>query len=133
VRYFRRCYRDGRWLDDDVRGALRTRMAFLIGSGYDRRQRQLSRDTRQLVLGRNAGLCCSCNELPATEVDHIDGSSSEIANLQGLWHVCHTQKTMAGFTPMTSKAKAERDRFLALVFVDEPSRHSYDENAWEHA
>lgn len=118
VRYFRRCYRDGRWLDEDVRNALNTRMAFLVGDGYDRRARRLTSETRQLVLDQNAGLCRSCNELPATEVDHIDGSSNDTSNLQGLCHDCHTAKTTNSFTPMTPEAKVKRDRFLALVLAD---------------
>lgn len=50
VRYFRRCYREGRSQDPDVQHALQTRMAFIAGDGYNAKARLLSKATRQEVL-----------------------------------------------------------------------------------
>ena len=83
VRYFRRAYRDGRSQDPEVRQALKKRFAIHLAGGYDARGRALPQGVREEVLAANGGLCMACNAERATEVDHVDGSSSDRANLQG--------------------------------------------------
>jgi len=130
IRYFRRCYREGRTEDPDVRAALRKRMAFHVAGGYDAKARHLDTHTRHAVLADNSGLCCACNAAPATQVDHIDGPSGDRANLQGLCAACHDIKTNERMVPMTNQAKLMRDAFLALVERSEPLMAAHDELTW---
>ena len=59
-----------------------------------------------------------CGE-PGDEIDHINGSSSDAANLQLLCDTCHNKKTVANFKPIAKDshpeewAKAERLWFRA--------------------
>lgn len=130
VRYFRRCYRDGRAWDEDVMAALNKRMAFHVAGGYDARARRLSAEVRHEVLAANRGLCCACNERVAVEVDHIDGPSPERSNLQGLCKECHDAKTQERMVPMNDKDRACRDEFLELVWSEPPVMAAHDELAW---
>lgn len=131
IRYFRRCYREGRIADPEVRAALQKRMAFHVGGGYDAKARHLDAETRHAVLADNRGLCCACNTAPATQVDHIDGPSSDRANLQGLCLPCHDVKTNERMVPMTDEDKVVRDAFLALVERLEPEMAAHDELTWD--
>jgi hypothetical protein len=131
IRYFRRCYREGRIADPDVLKALHTRMAFQVGGGYDAKARHLDTETRQAVLADNSGLCWACNAAPATQVDHISGPSSDRANLQGLCVTCHDIKTNQSMVPMTDEDKARRDAFMVLVNRPEPLMSAHDELTWD--
>jgi len=131
VRYFRRCYRDSRQGDPDVKKALQTRMAFLVADGYDRRSRSLAGEVREEILSANGRLCLICNEAPATQVDHIAGSGNERENLQGLCEPCHIAKTQAELQPMGPAETAQRDTFLNLVTAESPHRLCHDETDWE--
>jgi len=132
VRYFRRCYREGRVQDPQVQAALRTRMAFHVVGGYDSRSRALDPAIRRSVLEDNDGFCCSCHSAPAAEVDHIKGPSSDRANLQGLCASCHSSKTRQSMVPMTAEDKVKRDAFMELVFRSRPKMAAHDELAWPH-
>jgi hypothetical protein len=132
VRYFRGVYAEGRHLRDPlVAEALNTRMAQLLSGGYPAKDRRLPQAAREAVLGRNNGLCISCNNQPATEVDHIDGSSPDPANRQGLCHPCHQKKTESRYVPMEeSHHRAMRDAFLAYVHEPEPVMLAHD-RSWK--
>lgn len=131
VRYFRSCVRDGRISDPEVREVLRTRMAFLVVGGYNSKERRLDPAMRSAVLAANCGLCCLCNELPSTEVDHISGPSGDRTNLQGLCDKCHNIKTAESFQPMEAEHKAIRDAFLSRVEREAPLRASDDDLTWK--
>lgn len=120
VRYRRGVIADGRIDNPGIQEALRTRLAHLLAGGYPAKERHLIPAQRAEVLARNGGLCVACNERPAVEVDHIDGSSSDPANLQGLCRPCHHAKTEAHFVPLTQKDREVRDIFMALVDAPEP-------------
>lgn len=130
VRYFRRCYREARVLDPDVRAALGKRMAFHVAGGYDANSRRLDRDVRQAILVDHDGRCRICGEAPATQVDHIDGSSNARGNLQGVCVPCHDAKTNERMVPMSEGDKKVRDVFLELVHAAEPVMAAHDELSW---
>lgn len=132
VRYFRRAYRDGRSQDPEVRQALKKRFAIHLAGGYDARGRALPQGVREEVLAANGGLCMACNAERAMEVDHIDGSSSDRSNLQGLCLSCHDVKTFAPMKGLSEEDKQERMRFFATVFAPVPLRACHDETSWEH-
>lgn len=131
VRYSRRVVRDGRIdKDPDVLRAVQTRVAFILAGGYDREGRALPRSVRESVWQRDAGQCQSC-EKPGEEIDHIDGSSPDPANLQLLCKECHHAKTALRMVPASPTMQAEVESlFTTRVAVDEPILLSDDEVNW---
>jgi 5-methylcytosine-specific restriction endonuclease McrA len=104
IRYWRRIRRDGRLLQPDVKEALQTMVAHLLAGGYNRQARRLPTATRDAVWARDAGRCASCGK-PGEEIDHINGDSGNLDNLQLLCKDCHHAKTA---TRMTTPATAEQ-------------------------
>jgi hypothetical protein len=100
VRYARRCRIDGRDEQPDLAQALRIRLAHILGGGYDRRSRRLSRTVREAVIERAAGKCALCGR-PGEEIDHIAGSSGSLSTLQLLCDACHNNKTVASLQTIT--------------------------------
>ena len=132
VRYYRRCRREGRWRDPDVREALQIRLAHLVGGGYDEEARSVAPTLRAEVLAANDGRCVICNYQPALQVDHIDGSSSDRNNLQGVCEECHFAKTRQRMQPIVDPAhEAVRQAFLDRVNAGEPERACDDDESWE--
>lgn len=63
-------------------------MAHALAGGYDSAARYLSRAAREQVIKRDGGVCVRCSS-PGAEIDHIDGDSSDPANLRLLCHTCY--------------------------------------------
>lgn len=131
VRYFRKTARDGRHNDPDVQAAIQTRLAFLLVGGYQALGRRLPTATCAEVTRRDGGVCQKCGK-PANQIDHIEGSSGELDNLQLLCAQCHHEKTVSNFVPAPAVFQAMvAELFLNRVFPDEPSRLADDETAWD--
>lgn len=131
VRYWRGTLRDGRLEDDPlVREALRTRVAFLLMGGYYQLDRSLSPAVKDDVRSRDAGACQGCGSL-GTEIDHIDGSSGELENLQLLCGECHRAKTATNLVPAPAEEAALIQMiFLARVMPEEPILLADDSEHW---
>jgi 5-methylcytosine-specific restriction endonuclease McrA len=130
VRWFRRRKAEGRLRESDIRTALRTRIAHLVVGGYAAGERRLSADVRAEVLADNGGRCCICNAAAASEVDHIDGPSSERSNLQGVCGPCHHVRTVAHFKPLATEHQAVFDEFRRCAEAPQPLRLCHDEKRW---
>jgi HNH endonuclease len=61
-------------------------------------------------MGRDQGRCRECGE-PGQEIDHIDGDSPELINLQLLCASCHHAKTQARMVP----ASTDQRRTIELL------------------
>lgn len=96
IRYVRACLKDGRTNDPLVLEAIERRFAFAYSEKgyYDEKARQVSDLKRQQVIERDEGLCQLCGDV-GTEIDHIDGDSDDLDNLQLLCDDCHNEKTRA--------------------------------------
>jgi len=130
VRYFRRCKAEGRHERPDVRLALETRLAQLLGGGYPSGGRRLPADVRRAVLAANKGRCCGCNRRRATEVDHIHGSSSDRSNLQGLCASCHQAKTELSMRPLGPEHADDLAAFKLRVDASPATKLCDDETKW---
>jgi 5-methylcytosine-specific restriction endonuclease McrA len=131
VRYARRVARDPARRDDpDVAEALRIRLAFVLGGGYPAAERKLTDAARAAVVDRDSGRCQNCGG-PGDQVDHIDGSSNDMSNLQLLCDRCHRQKTTSNFTPAGPEATLLAIELQATrVAPDQPARPCDDEVRW---
>jgi 5-methylcytosine-specific restriction endonuclease McrA len=137
VRYVRACIKDGRMNDPLVREAIRTRFAFAYSEKgyYDEKARQMSDLKRQQVIERDNGLCRLC-EAAGTEIDHINGDSGDLENLQLLCWDCHSEKTQANMVPITPEHErydeilARENELRSRINAPTPLRPCDDEANW---
>ena len=136
VRYFRACRSDGRNNQPDVKDALLIRMAHILRGGYKERERRLPRATRRAVFERDKGLCQKCGQ-PGTDIDHVEGSSNELENLQLLCKCCHNEKTKSKLVPLPSEGEeggaevhAKLGGLLFRVHSLTPQRACDNEETW---
>lgn len=123
VRYARRKYAEhGDRLPDDIRWAVRTKIAHALSGGYDERARHLPQATRVMVRELDAGRCVLCGD-PGREIDHIDGPSGDLANLRLLCEDCHHQITASRFVPIDDAETQGRANWLRVrISVPDPIR-----------
>ena len=135
VRYVRRCALDGRIEQADVQLAVQIRMAHIMAGGYDKKSRALSRETKVEVLQRSQGKCELCGK-EGHDIDHIDGPSGDLSNLQFLCKDCHNQKTLLSVVPVDPDTeqyeyiKARTERFRRFVEAEKPERVCHDQENW---
>jgi len=130
IRYWRGISRDGRIENPDMKTALQTRVALLLAGGYPEQARRLSPAIRQQVWDQDQGRCRQCGR-PGQEIDHIDGDSPMLSNLQLLCTPCHQQKTATQMVPASMLhqrmiEKLQRER----VVPDEPILLCDDRDQW---
>jgi hypothetical protein len=130
VRYMRRATRDGRLSEPDVQYAVHIRIAHLLSGGYKVMGRALSPAIRLQVKGRDGGLCVKCGAT-GTEVDHIDGNSPDLSNLQLLCADCHHAKTAERLSPAAPEERAQLMGLqLTRVVPDIPRLLADDGDGW---
>lgn len=135
VRYIRSCGRDGRINQPDIQDAISIRFAHALSGGYRAKERRLSAAKRRAVFERDNGLCRKCGQ-PGTDVDHVDGSSNDLANLQLLCKACHNEKTRSKFVPLTpeheryAEIEAKRESLLFRAKTLAPQRACDDDENW---
>lgn len=106
IRYVRACRQDGRDQQPDVQEAIQIKLAMILGEGYPEQERRLPEPIRNAVIQRDGGRCKKCGK-PGNQIDHIQGSSSEMQNLKLLCRACHNKKTTAAFIPITPESSPE--------------------------
>lgn len=131
VRYFRQIARAGRTVEPDVLSALRMRHAHLMAGGYPATARRVPASVRAEVLSANGDMCAGCGSVPATQVDHISGSSGKRANLQGLCAQCNRLKAEANIVPLKPEREAIRAEFVLRVKALIPLRACDDDVTWD--
>jgi len=143
VRYVRACRRDGRDQLLDVREAIHTRMAMVLGSGYPERQRQAPAEVRAAVFRRAGGRCESCGRSldfdratgdpdAISTIQHFAGNSNDIANLKAFCRRCNLADAQARFIPVAPGSWQENlaiELELRWLAVD-PIRLCDDDRVW---
>ena len=135
VRYVRRCLSDGRIEQKDVQVAIDIRLAHIMAGGYEKESRSLSREIRENVLRRSKGKCELCGK-DGCDIDHIDGASSDLSNLQLLCKDCHNQKTQLNIVSFESGSteyeyiKSRTEQFRKYIQALEPIRECHDSKNW---
>jgi hypothetical protein len=125
--------------DPLVREAIRTRFAFAYSEKgyYDEKARQVSPIKKQQVIERDKGLCRLCGAV-GTEIDHINGDSDNLDNLQLLCHDCHSEKTEANMIPITpdheryKEILARESELRSRIDTPIPLRPCDDESNWNN-
>lgn len=131
VRYQRRVFKDGRINNPDVQEAVQIRNAFILAGGYRALGRTLNPKTRVEVKTRDDGKCQVCGR-PGSEIDHIDGNSADLDNLQLLCADCHHAKTAQNLVPATQEQRAKlMAMHITRVMPEEPILLADDEVGWQ--
>jgi 5-methylcytosine-specific restriction endonuclease McrA len=144
VRYVRACRRDGRDQLPDVKEAIRTKMAMVLGGGYPERERQVPPEIRAEVFNRAGGLCENCGRsldfdrstrdpdaIPT--IHHVVGNSNDVANLKSFCRRCNLGDAQSRFVPVVPGSPQEK---MAAELVTrwssiEPLRLCDDERRWK--
>lgn len=135
VRYFRNCKSNGRINQPDIREALQMKLAHILGGGYKASERRISLSVRRAVYKRDKRTCQKCGK-PGRDIDHINGSSNEIENLQVLCRDCHNEKTKSNFKELTpevdgyNEKKATISSLRSRTESETPQRICDDEKNW---
>ncbi len=131
VRYGRSTTRDGRYESDTtVREALDIRIVMILGGGYPETARRLTPEQREAIFVRDGRVCQLCGA-PATEIDHIKGSSSSPENLQAVCRVCNMAKAKASPRLATPEEQAEVYTIFDRIRAVQPTRICDDERRWD--
>ncbi len=136
VRYFRRCSKDGRINQADIREALNIRIAHILSGGYKASNRRLRYSVRKAVYIRDSETCQKCGQ-SGKEIDHINGDSNDLENLQVLCNNCHKEKTKSKFKELTPKVegfdekKAKVENLRSRTESEKPQRFCDDERNWD--
>ncbi len=119
IRYMRRCIKDGRINNPDVKDAICIMLGHVHAGGYRKRERRIPPETRAVAIKRDKGRCRQCGAA-GTEIDHIDGPSVNLKNLQLLCHACHVKKTLKSICSGSPKIK-----ILAIVEAESISKEGF--------
>lgn len=136
IRYVRRSAKDGRINQPDVVEAIQIRLAHIMAGGYQKNARVIPPDVRSAVFDRDRGRCRLCG-MPGEEIDHIEGDSAQIDNLQLLCDRCHNEKTCASIISVRpgeegyEAVSARHAAFWRRVEANQPLRICDDEESWK--
>lgn len=136
IRYVRRCSKDGRIDRPDVVEAIQIRLAHIMSGGYDKRERKIPPEVRSAVIARDNGCCCMCGS-PGMEIDHIEGPSITMENLQLLCDACHNAKTVVNIHYVLpgdagyEELKKKNAEFWKRTKAKRPVRICDDEENWK--
>lgn len=118
VRYVRKGLLEGKRNDPEFLIGVGDQLNHLPSGGYAKTERQLSKQTREAIFERDHRICQICLEKPATQIDHIAGSSSDHSNLQAVCADCNREKAFANRRP----GKDEELKLIEYVYADLTAR-----------
>jgi 5-methylcytosine-specific restriction endonuclease McrA len=134
IRYVRGAlHRYGGRPPEDVKYAIKMKIAHTLVGGYHEQARHLDANTRQAVGERDDGKCLLCHA-PGEEIDHIDGDSNEPVNLRLLCKPCHREVTEARLVPIRGPEQiallAEIRRRCEAPVPERPCDHEDWHRVW---
>ncbi len=138
VRYARKGIADGRSEDLEFHLGLGMKLIQLGHGGYPERERRLKPKLRQAVFERDRRICQLCGE-PATEIDHIHGSSGAMANLRAVCGACNWKRALQPDPEASEQDNLEWHRRMAAlckelavrVAAPEPLKCADDPLSWQ--
>ena len=135
VRYVRKCKKDGRINDPEIQEAIRIRFVHIVSGGYHEKERRIPIELREAVIAHNDGKCQVCGR-PGTDIDHIDGDSNDLNNLQLVCRKCHNKKTISQFIQVGPEderywiVQEKRIQLDTRIDAEEPIRLCDNEENW---
>lgn len=120
--------------DDTIVETMTKKLQVFSGAGYPKNERRLSQELKLFIMNRDNGLCQICKVEPATEIDHILGSSSDSENLRAACGRCNTgrrEMVVATDADKQAEIRARRKEFITRVNAVEPMKLCDDPNNWQ--
>src|SRR5437763_2238394 len=105
VRDHRRYIDDGRFEQPDFQQLFYDRFVLLM-SGYSPSARRVPKRIRAAAIARDGGRCRKCGA-PTNIIDHIQGNSQELSNLQVLCDACNWAKARERYVPIPRESLAK--------------------------
>ncbi len=143
IRYVRRARTDGRDQRPDVQEAIRTRLAFVLASGYPEYDRRVPDTIRAEVFQRAGGRCeeCGCvldfdrstgDPDAVATIQHVAGNSNDPAHLKAFCRRCNIGDAQSRFVPVQpgSPQAAILVEFRLRCDSPTPQRICDDEERW---
>jgi hypothetical protein len=115
--------------EPDVLEAIEMKMASVLGGGYPAKARQVSAKLRHMIMERDSFECRLCGA-PATEIDHIEGSSNQPTNLRALCKPCNMGLAKAKFQATDDAGQRKAVEIWRRIDAETPERHCDDEKSW---
>jgi len=114
------------------------KIGLVLGGGYPKQSRKLSRAIREVIMEREGGRCKVCGG-QATQIDHIN-EDIELAlrdindpeNLQAICDPCHRTKTLSNFRPIAPEQWAKAKEIAARIDSPTPLRESDNDLTWKN-
>lgn len=129
IRYVRNKIAEGRADEPDVSEAIEMKMASVLGGGYPAKARQVSAQLGRATMERDSFTCRLCGA-PATEIDHIAGSSNDPNNLRALCKPCNMKLAQAKFQPTDPAGQLMAAQIWHRIDANTPERLCDDEKSW---
>ena len=138
VRYIRARIKDETYSNPDIQDAIIFKLKSIYGKTghYDQKTRRIPLELRNKVIQRDKGICCKCKKT-GSEIDHINGDSADMGNLQLLCHSCHKEKTKLNIAKLFpederySEVEKIRDKLWFRVDATSPERACDDSEHWD--
>lgn len=131
VRYWRRKIVDGTAAWPAIAHAINVRLKLIKGGGYNEAERGKARRHKPQLLARSGGLCEMGCGRAGEEIDHRDGDSNSLNNLQWLCTECHRVKTETRMrldaSPHSLRTHADIHR---RAYAPAPLRECDNEQEW---
>lgn len=108
-------------------------ISFWVSSGvpYSALGRRVPRVVKLAVYERDGGTCQLCGKA-ATQIDHINGSSPDPANLRAVCSECNRQEALAAWRPVSdpSAAQERASRLAEYIASPLPLTAAFDHSTW---
>jgi len=104
------------------------------GRTYDPQRRNVPQETRKAIFTRDEHRCVLCGE-PATQIDHIAGSSSDATNLRAVCADCNRKLMLSNLVQITEEEKREAfkaraNHLSSLISAPTPPSVGFDHKTW---
>lgn len=129
VRFGRSVVATGHLVEPTVMAALEERLTTILYGSYPEHDRRLPTPLRREVLARDGGLCQSCGQAFASQVDRVAEAGPESERFRGLCDSCH-RRHVEEIAPPTPRDAAAVDAIRRRIHAPEPLRPCDDHLVW---
>jgi hypothetical protein len=140
VRWVRRKLKDETFGRIDIHDAMQIQMGHILSGGYPERARKLRPAVRAEVMARADGHCERCRlrfepgpdggDLRPT-IQHMRGSSNEMADLRAFCFGCNTKDALSRLRPATLSTRKRAQAIERSWLSELPTRACDDQYAWQ--
>jgi 5-methylcytosine-specific restriction endonuclease McrA len=129
VRFGRSVVATGHLVEPSVLAVLEVRLATLLQGGYPQRDRRLPTPLRREVLERDGGICQSCGQAFASQVDRVAEAGPDSERFRGVCDSCH-RRFLESLVPTASRDASTAEAIRQRIHAPEPLQPCDDHLVW---